>query len=253
MIRTDFVSNSSSSSFVLKTTKDMTDKSTYEQFLKYFSSGNVLDEYNVEEYENGIADRTVFSIFEFEFFTKYDEKQKVYDKYYNIPPMECLTDDEDNIDTIIENIFKDQNGGFESNGYFFLHEDFVFSHRGISVITPKSIEYTRKILKLIKDQKWQPELHKENCYVIKNHFDRYTDDKGDSHCKTLNVDEAETVLNKIEEDLKKGISYIVIAMTYSGDGMDAGKLWYEKDWDKEKSCYQEIKENNFGETFYIAW
>jgi len=252
MIRTDFVSNSSSSSFVLKTTKDMTDKSTYEQFLKYFSSGNVLDGYNVEEYENAIADRTVFSIFEFEFFTKYDEKQKVYDKYYNIPPMECLTDGED-IDTIIENIFKDQNGGFESNGYFFVHEDFVFEHRGISVITPKSIEYTRKILKLIRDQKWQPELYKENYYVIKNHFDRYKDDKGKSRCRTLNVDEAETVLNKIEKELKNGINYIVIAMSYSGDGMGAGKLWYDKDWDKEKSCYKEIEENNFGETFFIDW
>jgi hypothetical protein len=255
----DFVSNSSSSSFVLKTQKNMLDKSTYEKFLTFFTSGEKLDEYNVEEYVHNINSNIVWSIFEFHFMTNLNNDNK-YEDYYNIPPMECLdTVMQEDFDEILSNIFKDKEGGFKGDGCFFYHEDFVFQHRGIAQITFDSIEYTRKILKMIKDNGWDLEPLKEKYCIIENHLvkEKYKDKEGEDRERATRyktIEEAEAYLDKLEEELLNDVNYIVIAMSYSGDGTCNGKLWYDRDWrEKEKSCYELIKENNFGDTIYIDW
>lgn len=253
MIRTDFVSNSSSSSFVLKTIKNMKDEKTYKEFLRFFTSKNQLDDYNVNEYKYALENgNVVFSIFQIEFLKDLNDEAK-YDKYYELPPMEYLNPNNEKIDDIIKNMFEDKQGGFQNNGWFFVHEDFVFGHRGLCVLNLDSIEYTRKILKMIKDEGWSPTLYDPKYYRIINHLDKYEDEKGYKHPKEITMEEAEKFLDKLEEELLNDVNYIVIAMSYQGDGQDNGKLWYDKDFEKEKSCYDLIKENNFGETFYLDW
>ena len=252
MIRTDFVSNSSSSSFVLKTKMNMMDKNTYEKFLRFFTSGNELDKYNVIEYLDCIHKNVVFSIFEFVFLTDFDNECGKYSKCYNMPPMEFLDKNCENIDNIIDNIFKDCDGGFETDGSFFYHEDFVFSHRGIAVINKESIEYTRKILNMAKKD-FSFKFGDSKYCIIYDHINRVKGKDDYLVSKKITIKEAEDFLDKLENELKDNIQYIVIAMSYQGDGTDYGKLWYDKDFDKEKSCYKLIEENNFGETFYIDW
>ena len=255
MIRMDFVSNSSSSSFVLKTKKDMLDKTTYKKFLSFFSEG---EKFNVREYENCIRTNLVWSIFDFEFLKDLNKDGK-YDHYYNIPPMEYLDNDMgERIEDILQDVFKDQSGGFETDGCFFYHEDFVFQHRGIAQITRKSVEYTRKILKMIKDEGFSFTLYDPKFCAIKNHLVKvpYKGEDGKDYLRATeykSIEEAEEFLDKLDKELQEGVNYIVIAMSYQGDGTDNGKLWYDKDWDNEKSCYVLIKENDFGETFYIDW
>jgi len=259
MVRTDFVSNSSSSSFVLKTKKNIFNKSTLEKFLSFFSSGEQLDEYNVNEFDLCTRFNVVWSIFDFEFYVDLDKKKGKYGKYYNIPPMECLDIEQESIDDILENIFKDEEGGFESNGFVFYHEDFVFNHMGIAILNKKSVEFTRKILQMIKKDGWSFKYKDPKFCVIKNHLvkEKYKDDEdGKEYVRPIKyntIEEAEAFLDKLEKDLDNDIKYIVIAMSYSGDSYCNGKLWYDKDWDNEKSCYKLIDENDFGETFYVDW
>ena len=252
MIRTDFVSNSSSSSFVLKTKMNMMDKDTYEKFLRFFTSKGELDKYNVDEYLDGINNNVVFSIFRFEFLTNLNKDGK-YEKYFIVPPMASINKNDENVTQILDNMFEDKEGGYETDGMFFYHEDFVFGHANrIAVINMDSIKYTRKILDMIKKD-FGFKIGDPKLYRIHDHINQVKNEDGYFTSKVITLEEAEKFLDKLENELKDNIQYIVIAMSYQGDGTEYGKLWYDKDFDKEKSCYKLIEENKFGETFCVDW
>ena len=111
---------------------------------------------------------------------------------------------------------------------------------------------------MIKKDGWSFKIGDPKCCRIRNVLDKVKakSEDGRDILETKSyksVEEAEKFLEKIDEDLLKNINYYVIAMSYSGNAQEYGKLWYDIDWDKDKNCYQLIKENEFGETFTVDW
>ena len=202
--RLDFVSNSSSSSYIVAVMAGCTDRDAARDIAeKVFGDG-------FEEVKDFFENKTVLTAVEVQYSDWYEKTQEYLTNF--IPPGICVNDDElsswfdengevradlDPIETIAKLSWHNDDGRYGEN------EEIVYERRLMGKVNEKTLKFT----KWIHDKAVELYGDKDACYY------------GDSDRS------AEELLAEYEENLAKGNKLYFTRFSYEGDAMCYGHIY----------------------------
>ena len=230
--RLDFVSNSSSSSYIVAVMAGCTDKDAAQDIAeKVFGDG-------FEEVKDFFENKTVLTAVEVQYSDWYEKTQEYLTNF--IPPGICVNDDElsswfdengevradlDPIETIAKLSWHNDNGCYGEN------EEIVYERRLMGKVNEKTLKFT----KWIHDKAVELYGDKDACY-----------------CEDSNRS-AEELLSEYEENLAKGNKLYFTRFSYEGDAMCYGHIYVADTDGWKKSIGQRMidESSNVKNAWYV--